>query len=318
MDKCDEFFAKETPPSRLQAQEERLRQFLSVPYDGRIVLVTSGGTTVPLEKNTVRFLDNFSAGTRGAASAEYFLAAGYKVIFLGRQFSLQPFARRFSAEALLHAMTVTEGDAVTAQLPGLADVVQRMKQASDTHMLLKLSFVSVSDYLFLLRVICRQLSPYGARAMVYLAAAVSDFYIPAQLMCEHKIQSSLGGLSLHLQPVPKMILPLRQQWCPKAFVVSFKLETNEDLLLGKAREALAKYGHDLVVANMLATRKEVVSLVTPSSLEQIRLAPSSSSNGACGSGGVGGGGEGENGVGVEAEIEQKLIAALVQAHSLRV
>jgi hypothetical protein len=37
---------------------------------GPLVLVTSGGTVVPLERQTVRFLDNFSAGTRGAISAE--------------------------------------------------------------------------------------------------------------------------------------------------------------------------------------------------------------------------------------------------------
>lgn len=37
----------------------------------KVVIVTSGGTTVPLEKNTVRFIDNFSTGTRGATSAEY-------------------------------------------------------------------------------------------------------------------------------------------------------------------------------------------------------------------------------------------------------
>ncbi len=43
---------------------------------------------VPLEKQTVRFIDNFSAGTRGATSAEYFLddKADYAVIFLHRQF----------------------------------------------------------------------------------------------------------------------------------------------------------------------------------------------------------------------------------------
>ena len=35
------------------------------------MVITSGGTTVPLEKNTVRFIDNFSTGTRGATSAEY-------------------------------------------------------------------------------------------------------------------------------------------------------------------------------------------------------------------------------------------------------
>ena len=40
-----------------------------------VVVVTSGGTTVPLERNCVRFIDNFSKGTRGALSAEQFLQA---------------------------------------------------------------------------------------------------------------------------------------------------------------------------------------------------------------------------------------------------
>lgn len=48
----------------------------------RVVLVTSGGTKVPLEARPVRFLDNFSSGRRGATSAEAFLAAGYGVLFL--------------------------------------------------------------------------------------------------------------------------------------------------------------------------------------------------------------------------------------------
>ncbi len=37
----------------------------------RVVCVTSGGTTVPLERRCVRFIDNFSSGHRGAASTEY-------------------------------------------------------------------------------------------------------------------------------------------------------------------------------------------------------------------------------------------------------
>ena len=51
---------------------ERVRAFLAAAHgeDRPIVLVTSGGTTVPLEKNTVRFIDNFSTGQRGAASVE--------------------------------------------------------------------------------------------------------------------------------------------------------------------------------------------------------------------------------------------------------
>lgn len=42
---------------------------LSRPF----VVVTSGGTTVPLERRCVRFIDNFSAGHRGALSTEQFL-----------------------------------------------------------------------------------------------------------------------------------------------------------------------------------------------------------------------------------------------------
>ena len=38
-----------------------------------IILISSGGTSVPLEQNTVRSIENFSTGTRGARSAEYFL-----------------------------------------------------------------------------------------------------------------------------------------------------------------------------------------------------------------------------------------------------
>ena len=41
-----------------------------------VAVVTSGGTTVPLERNCVRFIDNFSRGQRGALSAEQLLQVG--------------------------------------------------------------------------------------------------------------------------------------------------------------------------------------------------------------------------------------------------
>lgn len=47
-----------------------IKEFISTTCYEDIALVTSGGTTVPLEKQTVRFLDNFSTGNRGALSAE--------------------------------------------------------------------------------------------------------------------------------------------------------------------------------------------------------------------------------------------------------
>ncbi|GBC06163.1 hypothetical protein RclHR1_06670003 [Rhizophagus clarus] len=69
----DTYFQNNSPPSTLPEDENKVKEFVNKhDKDGRrIVLVTSGGTTVPLENNTVRFLDNFSAGTRGATSAEY-------------------------------------------------------------------------------------------------------------------------------------------------------------------------------------------------------------------------------------------------------
>ena len=45
----------------------------------RIALVTSGGTTVPLEVKTVRYIDNFSTGGRGSELCERLLEAGYAV-----------------------------------------------------------------------------------------------------------------------------------------------------------------------------------------------------------------------------------------------
>lgn len=45
-----------------------------------VACVTSGGTTVPLERNCVRFIDNFSAGTRGAMSTEQFLQVNSYVL----------------------------------------------------------------------------------------------------------------------------------------------------------------------------------------------------------------------------------------------
>ena len=72
-----------------------LVDFLNLNVDKPIVIITSGGTKVPLEKNMVRFIDNFSRGERGASSAEYFLYAGYSVVFAHREGSITPFTRNF-------------------------------------------------------------------------------------------------------------------------------------------------------------------------------------------------------------------------------
>jgi len=67
-----------------------------------IVIVTSGGTSVPLEKNTVRSVENFSTGTRGALSVEYFLKASpdIRVIYFHRKDCKRPFFHRVKIEDL--------------------------------------------------------------------------------------------------------------------------------------------------------------------------------------------------------------------------
>ena len=55
-----------------------------------VALMTSGGTAAPLEVKTVRFLDNFSMGTRGAIAVEEFKRRGYACVHLRRTGSASP------------------------------------------------------------------------------------------------------------------------------------------------------------------------------------------------------------------------------------
>jgi DNA / pantothenate metabolism flavoprotein len=86
------------------------------------------------------------------------------------------------------------------------------------------SFQSVQDYLFLLRSATQELSTMGRSVIIYLAAAVSDFYIPCAEMAQHKIQShGKDGMSVKLHNVPKMLGYVAQRWAPEAYVISFKV-----------------------------------------------------------------------------------------------
>ncbi|KAJ2767848.1 Phosphopantothenate--cysteine ligase cab2 [Coemansia nantahalensis] len=262
----DTYFDHNQPPANLQQAHSAVAAFIGAQEAGRpIVLVTSGGTTVPLENNTVRFVDNFSAGTRGSSSAEQFLEAGYAVVFLYREHSLQPFNRQYShrTEGLLDYLQPDGRGGISVRPEYKERVLSDLNRYEQLRArLLKVSFTTLADYLFLLREISLLLAPTGARSMLYLAAAVSDFFIPSHSLAEHKIQSAGGDLTLHMNQVPKFLRPLVKVWAPACFVVSFKLETDPGLLEPKARHALDKYGHHVVVANLLHTRKWQVWLLT--------------------------------------------------------
>ena len=303
------YFNNYPPPKVLPKHESLARSFIDyhVESSRRVVLVTSGGTTVPLENQTVRFIDNFSAGTRGATSAEYFLQQGYAVIFLHRQFSLLPYSRHYSHSTNCFLDFMDEGapsDSGNSDhgpivvrneyQDEMRDVLRKYRYAKQNNLLLLIPFTTVSEYLFELRMLAKCMNPLGPNALFYLAAAVSDFFIPRDRMAEHKIQSSeipkefsgpeeaigaddiyTGGfeqkqatsskkLVINLDPVPKFLHQLVDGWSPEgSMIVSFKLETDPNLLVYKAQTALDTYSHHLVVGNLLSTRKWEVVFVTP-------------------------------------------------------
>ncbi|KJA25514.1 hypothetical protein HYPSUDRAFT_404010 [Hypholoma sublateritium FD-334 SS-4] len=295
---AESYFATQPSPQHLQQDVDKVRDFVTKQAkEGRsVVLVTSGGTTVPLELNVVRFLDNFSAGTRGATSAEYFLKAGYAVIFMHRQFSLQPFSRHYShsTNPFLDFLDIDPPEAAGAiprisvtpsKRADLLEVLTAYKEVHARGTLHTLTFVTVNDYLWLLRAVSKEMAVLKRRAMFYLAAAVSDFFLPTQKMSEHKIQSGKGNLSIEMDQVPKILKPLVDEWTPGGYIVSFKLETDQDLLLPKARQAIERYGHQVVIGNDLHRRKFEVVFVSkklvptlPPGIEQTKEATQQAAN----------------------------------------
>lgn len=288
-------------PSHVEEVKERMTKFAEyhLSEGHRVVVITSGGTKVPLESRTVRFLDNFSSGRRGASSAEYFIEAGYAVIFLHRHRSLYPYTRMFSTINMLDALQLNseQGEVVVNQevLPNITKVLKRYQEVKESRLLLPIEFSALSEYLHLLKAAAQALNSIGSKAMFYLAAAVSDFYIPASAMPEHKIQSSNGPLQLSLNMVPKILSPLVKDWAPQAFVISFKLETDASILLDKAKKALDTYRHQAVVANVLDSRRGYVVVVTRDTQVELILT--------------------DEDIKREIEIEERIVDNLTSAHS---
>ena len=345
-----------------------------------LALVTSGGTAAPLEHNCVRFLDNFSTGTRGARAVEEFCRRGYAVIHLKREGSVSPLGRILGSvlkcgrgggggpnfDSLGELFDCSDGGGAEEDEEdydvndfGLQDIddddeldettkISSSKQSADPWMyssnnqhrgsnrhnekstssskrrrdelslnprltnsqslqsalrtyklirrrglLFTIDFRTVDDYLHKLQLCSEALNMCGSLALVYLAAAVSDFYIPEEKKALHKIQSrdygikpqasssvsSFGGensetnsntmqirpdntLTLTLYPVPKVIPSLRKQWCPSAFVVSFKLETDSSILRQKSVIGMERNDVHLVIGNELSTRYEKVFILS--------------------------------------------------------
>ncbi|KAF3565804.1 hypothetical protein DY000_02019974 [Brassica cretica] len=272
-DEVSSFFESSPPLKKMEDILQKLNGFIELNSSGgrrRIVCVTSGGTTVPLEQRCVRNIDNFSSGNRGAASTENFVKAGYAVVFLYRSGTCQPYCRSLPDDPFLECFQFPDNTNIQGICLSFSIYIHRFifNQMFCTAVaearLLKLPFTTIYEYLQMLRLIATAFKDVGPCSMFYLAAAVSDFYVPWNSMTEHKIESGSGPLDIRLAQVPKMLSILRTNWAPQAFCISFKLETDSKILIDKATKALGKYKVHAVVANELSTRKEEVVIVSSS------------------------------------------------------
>ena len=118
-----------------------------------VVVVTSGSTPVPLEKKTVRYIDNFSTGTRGARCVENFLKSGYAVIFLHRSGSAFPFITNVSSQ-------------LRKEPEGLYNETVSSPSKALRERLETVQFDSLFSYLFFLREISKIVSTIDKRCMI--------------------------------------------------------------------------------------------------------------------------------------------------------
>jgi phosphopantothenate-cysteine ligase len=248
----------------------KVNQFIAQHADKRVVLVTSGRMNVPLEHNMVRYISNFSSGRRGAYSAQEFLKReNYAVIYLHHSSAARPFDLNTNFSIKNDNISVIRSDdnsnniilqvkpAISAdQLKRLEEDLLVYETVKKQNRLLEVQFETLYDYLVLLRECSKQLNSLKHRACIFSAAAVADFYVPYEEMSQHKIQSRDvpdEQLVIKMKQTPKCLKTLTLDWCPNAFIVSFKLETDASIINKKVNDAITKYHVDVVLANLLST-----------------------------------------------------------------
>lgn len=198
------------------------------------ILITSGGTTVPIDP--VRQISNNSSGRFGAAIAAEALKAGSQVSYLTSTHGQSPFAQTVDFHAApdweTHASRLKQCHAFADQYRG--QYHEHRYQTFD-------------NYAAQLKLLVTTQQPN----IIILAAAVSD-YLVANYSAE-KIRSS-NDLHIDLQPAPKLIHHIRE-WSPKSFLVGFKLMVNasEDELIAAANNSIKQHHLDLCVANDLSS-----------------------------------------------------------------
>jgi len=80
----------------------------------------------------------------------------------------------------------------------IAPILEQYQHAKEAELLLQIGFTTLADYLWLLRAACQVLKPFHSSALLYLAAAVADFYVPSSKMVSVKYMKVLSVHSISL------------------------------------------------------------------------------------------------------------------------
>lgn len=212
-----------------------------------ICLITSGATSVPIDP--VRSIENFSTGVRGARLAENFLNQNWNVIFLYRQHSAQPFRHRVNIDLSIEKFQSIQND-----------------WRINKNRLVEIPYLTLDDYFEKLESLSKELEgTKSSTKMILLAAAVSDFVCKST---SSKIDSSEDFSVIELDKVPKLVKTLTSQWAPSVDTFSFKLETDENKIEGKARKYFDQ-GVKGIIGNELKSRRNKIKLILEDKTEDI-------------------------------------------------
>lgn len=133
-----------------------------------------------------------------------------------RQFSLQPYSSRYShaTDCFLDFLAEGPNGSVVVRdedKENMLHVLRKYREVREKNMLLFIPFVTVNDYLHELRAISRAMQPLGNDGLLYLAAAVSDFFVPVRssfsLLPLIPVRSQLQGgyILIRLLPQPSQM-----------------------------------------------------------------------------------------------------------------
>ncbi len=199
------------------------------------ILVTSGGTKIPIDK--VRDITNMSKGTFGSKIATELLEMGHEVMFLKSRGSKSPMS-----------ITINVREDFYDAPDDFADWYNRVKGYLSHYK--EMEYSTFDDYRNRLERWIKIERP----DVVMLAAAVSDYGV--ENPHNGKLRSN-DLLTIKLVQLPK-IIHLIKTWHPTCKLVGFKLlvDSKDYQLIDAAKRSIAENGCDMIVANDLADIKD--------------------------------------------------------------